>query len=154
MIARVAAGKGGRRDREGRGRRILSLVSGPQERDLADGLEQAANAERRDASRRLGIRREIDLDEAKDILVFYRFSEHVIGVINKMLEMLRVRAGALVGLRRPHWQRRRQRPRVRRLIRHQNVRVDVDLRNIMLGARREGRGTGDGVEVGMNRVDS
>ena len=37
-------------------------VRDPQERDVADGLEQAANAEGRDASRRLGIRCEINLD--------------------------------------------------------------------------------------------
>ena len=135
------------RDREGRGRRILSLVRDPQERDVADGLEQATDAERRDASRRLGVRREIDPDEAKNILVGDRIPQDGVGIVDKTLETLREWAGALVGQRRPRWQRRRQRPRRRRLIWHENVRVDVDLRNIMLGARRKGGGTGDGVEV-------
>src|SRR5580704_3168462 len=36
----------------------------------------------------------MDCNMTKDILVFYRFPEHGIGVINKMLEMLRVRARA------------------------------------------------------------
>jgi hypothetical protein len=36
----------------------------------------------------------MDFDMTKDILVFYRFPEHGIGVINKTLEMRRIRASA------------------------------------------------------------
>src|SRR5208282_3599044 len=135
---------GRRRDRKGNGRGIFRLVSDPQERDVVDGLEQATNAQRRDAIHRLGVRREIDLDEAKDILAGDRIPQDTVGIVDKALKTVGERARALVGLRRPRWQRRRQRPRQRRLIWHQNVRVDVDLRNRMLAPGRDGTG---GVEL-------
>jgi hypothetical protein len=90
----------------------------------------------------------MDSDVAEDVLVSDRIPQDAVGIVDKTLETVREWAGALVGDRRRRWQR----PQQRRLIRHQNVRVDVDLRNIMLAAGRngwDGRGTGvggDGVE--------
>jgi hypothetical protein len=79
----------------------LSLVSDPQKRDVADGLEQATNAKRREAIQRLGIRREIDLDEAKDVLASDRIPQGAVGIVDKILEAVREWAAAPISSRNP-----------------------------------------------------